>query len=141
MSEEDLAHKVVEHMFAEDAFSRWLGISLVHIGPGSCELSMSVRPEMVNGFGNAHGGIAFSLADSALAFAANSHGRQSVALENVITYPLPVRVGDTLNAVAQEMSLGNSVATYDVKVSNQDRRSVALFRGTVYRMARHWFSE
>ena len=90
---QDLAARVVHGMLAEDAFSRWLGLELVALVPGGCTCRMTVRPEMVNGFGAAHGGIAYSLADSALAFAANQGIKVSVAIENGISYPAPIQVG------------------------------------------------
>ena len=104
MSEADgqaLAERVVADMMAKDAFSQWLGIDVVDIRPNGATVRMTVREEMVNGFGVCHGGIAFSLADSALAFASNTHGRITMSIENSITYPKRVLVGDVLIAVAQ----------------------------------------
>ena len=128
-----LAERVVEGMLARDEFSRWLGLEVVELGPGRCECVMTVRDEMVNGFGVAHGGIVFSLADSALAFAGNTNGRISMSIENAISYPAPVHPGDTLRAVANEESASHRVAFYLVRVTNQRQETVALFRGTVYR--------
>ena len=127
-----LATKVVDAMMARDAFSQWLGISVVAVRPRKAVVSMVVRPEMVNGFGVAHGGIVYSLADTALAFAANTHGRVTVAIENAISYPKPVRVGDELVAEADEESTTNRLGYYSVTVWRSDEK-VALFRGTVYR--------
>src|SRR5512134_4021914 len=97
-----LAERVVAGMVERDEFTRWLGIEVLRVGPERCECRMVVRPEMVNGFGVAHGGIVFSLADSAFAFACNTHGQVTVSIENSITYPAPIHVGDVLTAVAQE---------------------------------------
>jgi acyl-CoA thioesterase len=129
---EQLATRVVDAMMARDAFSQWLGISVVAVQPRKAVVSMVVRPEMVNGFGVAHGGIVYSLADTALAFAANTHGRVTVAIENAISYPRPVHVGDELVAEAAEESASNRLGYYAVTVWRADEK-VALFRGMVYR--------
>lgn len=127
------AHRVVQGMLARDEFSRWLGLEVLELGPARCLCRMSVREDMVNGFGVAHGGIAYSLADSALAFAANAHGRITMSIENSISYPAAVQPGDTLSALCQEESASYRVAFYLVRVTNQRDELVALFRGTVYR--------
>ncbi len=127
-----LAERVVARMLEHDAFTRWLGCELVSVAPRACTLRMRVRPEMVNGFGVCHGGIAFSLADSALAFASNGHGSVTVSIENSITYPAPVHVGDELVAEAAAESVGGRVGFYRVTVRREDGTAVGLFRGTVY---------
>lgn len=126
-------------MMAEDAFSQWLGIEVVDIKPGYAKLEMQVRPEMVNGFNVAHGGIAFSLADSALAFASNSYGRVALALGNNISFTKKVAPGDRLTATTEELSLGRRIAVYNINVMNQDDKKVALFRGTVFRTQDYHF--
>ena len=118
-SEQALAERVVSGMMAKDEFSRWLGITVHDVRPNAATARMTVRPEMVNGFGLAHGGIVYSLADSALAFASNTHGRVTVAIENSITYPAPVRIGDELTAVAEEEGSTNRLAFFRVLVTNQ----------------------
>ncbi len=128
-------------MMAEDAFSQWLGIEVVDIKPGYAKLEMQVRPEMVNGFNVTHGGVAFSLADSALAFASNSYGRVALALENNISFMKKVMPGDILTADTEEMSLGRRIAVYNISVTNQDDEKVALFRGTVFRTKEEHFNE
>ncbi len=120
-------------MFANDPFSRWLGIEIVEVDAGRVMLKMKVRREMLNGFGVCHGGIAFSLADSAFAFASNTHGRVSLALDASISYPVKVLEGDVLTAVAEEESLTHRIGIYTITVTNQNGEKVALFRGTVYR--------
>jgi acyl-CoA thioesterase len=137
----NLAEKVVNKMYDNDWFSQWLGIQRIQIEKGACRLSMKVRKEMLNGFGTLHGGITFSLADSALAFAANAHGRLSVALEASISYPLKAIEGDELTAVAEEQSISNRTAVYYITVTNQRNEKVGLFRGTVYRTEKNWFPE
>jgi acyl-CoA thioesterase len=128
-----LAERVVAEMMAKDAFSRWLGISVSKVAPNTSTTRMKVRPEMVNGFGVAHGGIAYSLADSALAFASNTHGRVTVSIDNGITYPAAVNVGDVLTAVAEMESSTKKLGFFRVTVTNQEGATVAGFRGTVYK--------
>ncbi len=127
------AEQIVRGMLSRDAFSRWLGVEVTELAPGQCRCTMRVRPEMVNGFGVAHGGIVYSLADSALAFASNTRGRIALSIENGISYPAAVRPGDLLSATATEETATNRLAFYQVRVLNQRDETVALFRGTVYR--------
>ena len=141
MTEKDLSNKIVDKMLDEDKFSRWLGIEKILVEKGHCILKMKVREEMVNGFGIAHGGIAFSFADSALAFASNAYGRLSVALECSISYPAAVNVGDELTCEAKEFSLTKSTGTYLIEIMNQKKQKVAFFKGTVYRTHKEWFPE
>lgn len=135
-NEQRLAERVVNGMLAKDAFSEWLGIEVLEIAPRRSTLQMQVRPEMVNGFGVSHGGIVYSLADSALAFACNTHGTVTVAIENSISYPKPVAVGDVLTAVADEESSSNKLGFYRVIVRNQKDEIVSTFRGTVFKTQR-----
>jgi acyl-CoA thioesterase len=102
---------------------------------------MTVREDMVNGFGVCHGGITFSLADSALAFASNTHGRVTVSIENTITYPKGISPGDTLTATAHEESASNRLGFYRVTVRRADDVIVALFRGTVYKTHQAFFKD
>jgi acyl-CoA thioesterase len=131
-----LAERVVRGMIAKDAFSDWLGLEVLEIAPRRSTVRMRVRPEMVNGFGVTHGGIAYSLADSALAFAANTNGNVTVAIENSISYPKGAAVGDVLTAVAEEESATNKLGFYRVVVRNQNDVVVSTFRGTVYKTER-----
>lgn len=132
-SDREHAEALVSGMVTRDGFSAWLGVELVEVLPGACTLRMRVRADMLNGFGMCHGGIPYSLADSALAFASNTHGTVTVSIQNTISYPAPVMEGDILTAVAEEESAGNRIAFYRVTVTNQNTAVVALFRGTVYR--------
>jgi len=134
----ELAEHIVARMMKHDAFSQWLGITVVAVAPGSCELRMAVREEMDNGFRITHGGIAYALADSALAFASNSHGSHAVSIETSISHVKPVRSGDMLAASAVELSRSNRIGVYQVKVANQNGEDVALFKGTVYRTGKEW---
>ncbi len=125
-------------MFEGDAFSKWLGIEIVAVKEGFCELNLSVREEMTNGFKIAHGGITYSLADSALAFASNSHGRKSVSVETSISHTKQCLVGDLITAKAIEKSISNKIAIYEITITNQKDETVALFKGTVYRTSKDW---
>jgi acyl-CoA thioesterase len=111
-----LAERVVARMLEHDEFSRWLGLEVTQLAPNAATVRMTVRPEMVNGFGVCHGGIAFSLADSALAFASNTHGRLTVSIENSIRYPAAIMPGDVLTASAVELSASRRLAYFDVTV-------------------------
>ncbi len=142
MSDENkLAEKVVSRMYDHDWFSQWLGIERVLAAPGKCVLKMTIRKEMLNGFAIAHGGITFSLADSALAFAANSHGQRSVSVETSISHTEPLMENDEITATAIELNKSNKIGIYQVTVTNQHGRTVALFKGTVYRTSKRWFPE
>lgn len=136
-----LASRVVDAMMKGDAFSQWLQIERLEEGPGHCILRMMVREEMVNGFLIAHGGISYALADSALAFASNAHGIKAVSIETSISHLRPVRIGDTLTAIATEDNLGKRTGVYRVEVMNQQGKMVALFKGTVFRGGEAWFPE
>ena len=135
----ELARKVVEKMITGDAFSQWLGIEILEITNGYCKLKMIVRKEMTNGFDIAHGGISYSLADSALAFAANSDGIQSLSVETSIAHTKKVMSGDTLIAETQEIRKNDKSAVYNINITNQDNIEVAHFKGKVYRTKREWF--
>ena len=127
------AAAVVASMLARDTFTRWLGAEIVSVGAGHCTLRMRVRADMLNGFGVAHGGIAYSLADSAMAFACNRSGYITVAIDNSVSYPAAVRLDDELIALAEEESATRRLAFYRVTVRRPNDDVVALFRGTVYR--------
>jgi len=127
------ARETVERMLVTDAFSRWLGVEVLEVAAGRAVLRMTVRPEMVNGFGTAHGGIVFAFADSALAFCTNSDGTISVALDCTISYPAAVRPGDVLIATGVRETTTNKIGFASVTVRNQDDVVVGHFRGTVYR--------
>ena len=141
ISRQELAEKCVNYMVERDEFSRWLGMRLLEIKPGKVRAEMKVRREMLNGFAVSHGGVVFSFADSAFAFACNTHGKISVSIENSISYPNPIKEGDVLRAVAEEESVSNSVGFYRVVVTNQREEKVAIFRGTVYRTKKDFFAE
>ena len=141
MADQTLAERVVARMYDNDPFSIWLGIERVALRPGHCELRMTVRNEMLNGFAIAHGGITYSLADSCLAFASNSHGIQAVSVETSISHTRALKEGDVLTANSEEKSLSRSIGVYHVTVTDEHGKTVALFKGTVYRTGKPWFPE
>ena len=124
---------VVAHMMQHDLFSQWLGIQVLEVIEGYSKISMTVRPEMINGFGIVHGGVAFSLADSCFAFACNNRNVISVALDTSINFIKPVHVGDVLLAEAKEIHNGKSTGLYQISIHNQSNHLVAAFKGTCYR--------
>ena len=124
---------VVSHMMENDFFSQWMDVKVLEIKEGYSKIQMSIRKEMVNGFGIVHGGIPFSLADSAFAFACNNRNNLSVALDVTITFMKAVNPGDILTAEAKEIHNGRSTGVYLILVTNQDNEQVALFKGTCFR--------
>lgn len=134
LTEEDqLAQKVVDKMMDHDAFSQWMDVKVLDIKEGYSKIQMTIRNEMVNGFGIVHGGLPFSLADSAFAFACNNRNNLSVALDVTITFTKAVNVGDILTAEAKEVHNGRSTGVYLITVINQKNEQVALFKGTCFR--------
>ncbi len=130
--------EIFEKMMAQDELSRSMGMELLDIGAGFCSLRMTVQKWMLNGFGAAHGGITFCLADSAFAFACNSHGRLAVSIECSISHVAPVFEGDVLTAVCREQFLGKKTSNYAVEVKNQAQKTVALFKSTAFRKEKTW---
>ncbi len=129
MTPQNRAEKCAAAMWANDAASKWLGISLDHVGPGTTVVSFEVGPQHLNSHAICHGGYIFTLADSAFAFACNSYNRLVVAQQNSITYLSPAKQGDRLTATAREVSLTGRSGLYDVSVTAPDGRVVAEFRG------------
>lgn len=127
------AKQVVDHMMQHDAFSQWLGVEVLDVQEGYSKIQMTLRNEMVNGFGVIHGGIAFSLADSAFAFACNNRNNLSMALDTSITFTKATKPGDVLTAEAKELHNGRSTGLYIITVTNQNNEQVALFKGTCFR--------
>ena len=134
-----LAKKIVNKMINGDAFSKWLGIKVLEINEGNCTLKMTVRDEMTNGFNIAHGGITYSLADSALAFAANTYNIQSISIETSISHTKKVQSGDILKATTKEINKSKKTSIYYITITNQDNIEVAHFKGTVYKTEKKWF--
>jgi len=134
----DKAQQIVNHMMKNDAFSQWLGIQVVSNKAGSAVLEMTVRNEMTNGFNIAHGGITYSLADSALAFASNGGGKQSLSIETSIHHIEKVLAGDVIRASTSLISETHKTAIYQIDIIKTSGERVAWFKGTVYRTSKEW---
>lgn len=133
MTQDVLANEVVNHMTQNDFFSNWLGVQVEEIREGYSRIRISIRKEMINSFGIVHGGVPFSLADTAFAYACNNRNNLSVALDCSITFTKAINLGDTLTAEAREIHNGRSTGVYLITISNQDQQQVALFKGTCFR--------
>ncbi len=129
---------VKNKMFISDAFSQWMGIEIEAVAEGYCRVRMKVRPEMLNGFNILHGGISYSLADSAFAFACNTYGQQAVSIESSISHVKKVKSGEILIAEAKMKSHGKNIGIYEVVVTNEQLETIALFKGTAYHTAKVW---
>lgn len=125
--------EVLNLMIKRDEFSRWLGLEIDAIELGYCRLHYKVKREMLNGFERIHGGVLFSAADSAFAFACNSHGIITVALDVSITFTNPAKEGDVLFVEAKEVHLGNKTGLYDIRTTDSDGKLISVFKGTAYR--------
>jgi len=136
-SKNELANKVVSKMMDHDLFSQWMQLKVLDVQEGYSKVQMLVREEMVNGFGIVHGGLPFSLADSAFAFACNNRNNLSVALDVTITFTKAVHVGDLLTAEAKEVHNGRSTGVYLITITNQKSEQVALFKGTCFRTGKN----
>jgi len=134
MNEKDiLANKVVSKMLDTDYFSQWMGIEVLEIREGYSRIQMTVRKEMMNGFGIEHGGISFAFADSAFAFACNSDGKITLALDVSISFPKPAKEGDVLIAEAKELNKTRRTGLYLIEITNQQKELIAVFKGTCYK--------
>ena len=132
------ATAIIDAMMHKDLFSQWLGIERLEERAGFCKLQMTIRTEMCNGFGIAHGGISYSFADSALAFASNSQGRHAVSIETSISHIKPLKPGDRIIATATEQNCSNKIGIYEVRIEKENGELVALFKGTVFRKETNW---
>jgi acyl-CoA thioesterase len=132
--------EIVKTMFENDFFSKWLGITIENQDEGSCKLSLIIRKEMLNGFGIAHGGITYSLADSALAFASNSKGIKSVSIETSISHIISLKENDEIIAHAFCETETEKLGHYKVNVflKKSPDKLVALFKGVVYKTSKNW---
>jgi len=128
------AQELVQALFAADRASQGMGIQIVDVAPGRVRIEMVVRPDMVNGYGMCHGGIVFALADSAFAFACNSHGEPMVAAGAGIEFLAPTPLGERVTATAVEISRTGRHGIYDVTVSDSAGKVLAQFRGRCARL-------
>jgi acyl-CoA thioesterase len=126
---QQLAQATADAMYRNDQASQALGMELEAVAPGYARMSMTVRPDMLNGHATCHGGMIFSLADSAFAFACNSHNINTVAAGCSIEFLKPAHGGDRLTAEAHEQALSGRQGVYDIRVTKQDGTVIALFRG------------
>ncbi len=134
MSNQAIAEAVRDRMFSEDAASRGLGMQVDSVGPGFSKVSMSVRPDMLNGHKTCHGGFITTLADSAFAFACNSHNEVTVASGIVVDFLAPAHEGDRLVAECHEVALTGRTGVYDIRVTNQHGKTVVVMRGRSHTM-------
>ena len=142
MNEKDLyARKVVDKMMQLDHFSQWMGVQILDVRDGYSKIQITLRKEMLNGFAIAHGGITFALADSAFAFACNSDGKITVALDVSISFPKSGKEGDILTAEAKQINKTNRTALYLIEVKNQNDELIALFKGTCYKTEKRLLEE
>lgn len=141
MTPEARAQRCADAMWATDQASQSLGMQITHVGPGTATLTMQVRADMLNGHGICHGGMIFTLADSAFAFACNTYNQLTVAQQNQITYLAPGQADETLTATATETARHGRSGTYDVAVTGGDGRQIALFRGLSRTIAGTHFNE
>jgi len=130
-----LAELAGKTMYERDPASKGLGMTLDDIRPGYARMSMRVRPDMLNGHASCHGGFIFTLADSAFAFACNSHNFNTVGAGCTIDYLAPGREDDLLTAEAVEQALLGKTGVYDVTVTNAEGKTIALFRGKSHRVS------
>jgi acyl-CoA thioesterase len=131
---QELAEAVGREMYAKDRTSQFFKITLDEIRPGYARMSLRVTGDMVNGHGICHGGLIFTLADSAFAYSCNSHNHNAVASGCTIDFLAPAHVGDVLTAVAEERVLAGRSGIYDIDVRNQDGKRIAAFRGKSHRI-------
>ena len=130
--------EIVDLMYKNDAYSKWLGIERLSESLGQSHLRMQIRDEMCNCFGIAHGGISFSFADSAFAFACNSHGSKAVSVETSISHVAPLKANDVIEAYAVEKHRSRKIGVYDIEIKKSDGTLVALFKGTCYITSKDW---
>ena len=133
MKGEAIPHK----MLSQDAFSQWLGIEILECEMGRCKVGMTVRKEMLNSMGKAHGGISYSLADAAFGYSANTHGKYAVSIETSINHIAALEEGDYLTAEATLDYPRTKLGFNIVEVKRGDEL-VALFKGVVYRTTKDW---
>ena len=130
--------EIVGIMMEKDAFSKWLNVEVLELSLGSCLLKSELHADMLNGFEILHGGITYSLSDSALAFSANSRGYKCVSIETSISHIRPAHLGDTLFIKGEEIHRGRSIGIYAVTITNQDDKLISKFKGTVNISKEEW---
>ncbi len=139
LTPEQIARRCADIMWPDDHAARGLGMAIVAVGPGTATLTMTVRQDMVNGHGTCHGGFIFAVADSTFAYACNSFNHRAVAAGVDINFLAPAHLGDLLTAHGHARHQGGRSGVYDIEVSNQDGKLVAVFRGRAARIKGHFF--
>lgn len=125
--------QIVEHMMKHDAFSQWMGVEVEEVKEGYCKITCEITDEMLNGFKVTHGGIIFSLADSALAFSAATYGRVSLAIDNSISLFKKTEAGEKITAVSTCINITHKTGVFEVNIFNSKDEKIALMKATVYR--------
>ena len=139
MTSQEIAERCAALMWPDDHAARGLGIEIVAVGPGTATLKMPVRQDMVNSHGSCHGGFIFAVADAAFAYACNSFNHHAVAAGVDINFLAPAHLGDSLTAVGHARHQGGRSGVYDIEVTNQTGKLVAVFRGRAARIKGHFF--
>lgn len=128
--------QAVAKMLAHDRFSEWMGLKIDSVDAGYCKLHYVVKEEMLNGFGIIHGGALFAASDSAFAFACNTYGHLTVALDVSISFTRSASVGELLSVEAKEIHLGNKTGVYEIRTTNEKGELLSIFKGTAYRTSK-----
>jgi acyl-CoA thioesterase len=128
---------IPKQMLSQDPFSQWLGIEIIEVEKGRCKVGMTVRKEMLNSMGKAHGGISYSLADTAFGFSANTHGKYAVSIETSINHIEALEEGDYLTAEAT-VDITKTKVGFNIVEVKRGNDIVALFKGVVYRTSKNW---
>lgn len=136
LEKDELAKAIYNKMMEKDYCTQWLGATPIFIKEGHCKLKMTIRKEMLNGHGILHGGIAFTFADSAFAFASNSFGRLAVSINGNMIYSKSAKEGETIFAEAKPLNITHKTADFDVDITNEKGEIYYRFRGTVYRSSK-----
>lgn len=133
------AEKIIQQLMLDnDAFSKWMGVQIVQISPESVQLSIIINHQMTNGFGIAHGGILYSICDSALAFASNAFGRQAVSIETSISHLKPLKIGDRVIVKSVTKRISGKLGHFEILAQDQDKNLVGIFKGTVFYNGKNW---
>lgn len=125
--------QIIETLLRQDPFSNWMKVKIIGAGEGHCKIQCRIRDNMTNGFGITHGGIIFSIADTALAFSASTYGKVALALDNSISFTNKSVAGDILTASSSAINITRKIGLFDVRIKNQNNITIAMMKGTVYR--------
>ena len=129
--------KIPYKMLSQDVFSQWMGIEILECEIGKCKIALTVRADMLNSMGKAHGGISYTLADTAFGYAANTHGKYAVSIETSVNHIEAIELGDYLIAEAT-LDLQKTKVGFNIVEVRRGETLVALFKGVVYRTDKDW---